>query len=50
MCTESNGRKVVVGLVIWGKGCGTANVYGVYTNIANYRTWIDTTIGPFNVG
>lgn len=44
MCTNSMGRKVVAGLVIWGKGCGTAGVYGVYVNVARYTTWINLTV------
>lgn len=36
-----SGRFTAVGLVIWGKGCGRQGVYGVYVNLATYRSWIN---------
>ncbi|CAG9856911.1 unnamed protein product [Phyllotreta striolata] len=48
-CTQDGGSPLVcvgptsyslVGLVIWGKNCGMANVYGVYVNIPYYLSWI----------
>ena len=35
------GRWYVVGLVNWGVGCGRADVPGVYTRVAHYRSWIN---------
>lgn len=50
VCPDANSRWTVAGLVAWGKGCGNAGVYGAYTNVANYRTWIDTTVASMNAG
>lgn len=36
---------VQVGLVSFGKGCGQANAYGVYTRITSYADWICKTSG-----
>lgn len=40
----SNNRWYVAGLVAWGIGCGQSNVPGVYVNVANYISWIQTTV------
>ncbi|KAL3276817.1 hypothetical protein HHI36_012178 [Cryptolaemus montrouzieri] len=40
----SASRFTVAGIVIWGKSCGQAGVYGVYTNVPFYRAWIIQTI------
>lgn len=41
-----SGRWVVQGLVSWGgpEGCGSRQVYGVYTRVANYASWLHKTM------
>lgn len=41
---QSNNRWYVAGLVAWGIGCGQSNVPGVYVNVANYISWIQSTV------
>jgi len=40
------GKRFLAGLVSWGPKdrCGVAKLYGVYTNVAAYATWINDTI------
>lgn len=38
---QAGGRRVLVGIVAAGIGCAVAGVPGVYTRVANFRTWID---------
>ncbi|XP_028156007.1 phenoloxidase-activating factor 2-like [Ostrinia furnacalis] len=41
---QVNGQWVVVGLVAWGLGCASANVPGVYANVAGLLPWIQQQI------
>lgn len=44
---DVNGTWKVAGLVSWGLGCGSQNVPGVYTNIAQIRPWVDKVVLPY---
>lgn len=37
-------ESVLVGVVSWGLGCGTAELYGVYTRVVDYKRWVERTI------
>ncbi|KAI4462347.1 tryptase-related [Holotrichia oblita] len=37
-------KYTIVGIVIRGRRCGQEGVYGVYTNVAYYRNWIDNAL------
>jgi secreted trypsin-like serine protease len=39
--------RILVGVVSWGIGCGTAELFGVYTNVSVYKDWIEKTIEKY---
>ncbi|XP_056315264.1 transmembrane protease serine 6 [Danio aesculapii] len=44
VCQEPSGRWFLAGVVSWGRGCGRADYYGVYTRITKLSVWIKRTI------
>ncbi|XP_026666905.1 trypsin-2-like [Ceratina calcarata] len=49
-CLGSSGSPLVAndilyGIVSWGQGCGRPNYPGVYSNVANPRSWIENNNG-----
>lgn len=35
---------VLIGIISWGVRCADADIPGIYTNVAQFRTWIDSVI------
>ena len=53
LALKSQGSNVLIGIVISSTAnssspiqCGAENAYGTYTNVANYRSWIENITGP----
>ena len=44
LTVEVNGKHVLIGDVSFGNGCGLAGQYGVYGDVAYFRTWVDSTV------
>lgn len=42
VCEGADGTWSVIGLVAWGIGCGMPGVPGVYVNVSNYLSWIQS--------
>lgn len=48
ICRGSDGGSwEQVGIVSWGVGCARENLYGVYTEVPEMRSWIESKINPF---
>jgi len=41
---DNNGNHEQVGIVSFGIGCASPGLYGVYSNVAYFRDWIDKTM------
>eukprot|EP00091_Calanus_sinicus_P021690 TRINITY_DN6539_c0_g1_i2.p1 TRINITY_DN6539_c0_g1~~TRINITY_DN6539_c0_g1_i2.p1 ORF type:complete len:207 (+),score=74.87 TRINITY_DN6539_c0_g1_i2:259-879(+) len=44
LTVEVSGKHVLIGDVSFGNGCGLAGQYGVYGDVAYFRSWVDTTV------
>jgi len=44
LTVEVSGKHVLIGDVSWGNGCGLEGQYGVYGDVAYFRTWVDSTV------
>ena len=41
---DDNGKHVLIGDVSFGNQCGLEGQYGVYGDVAYFRTWVDTNV------
>merc|ERR1712106_1029944 len=44
LTVEVRGKHVLIGDVSWGNGCGLEGQYGVYGDVAYFRTWVDSSV------
>merc|ERR1712106_234833 len=44
LTVEVSGKHVLIGDVSFGNGCGLEGQYGVYGDVAYFRTWVDSTV------
>lgn len=42
------GEWTQIGIVSWGEGCAESGIYGVYTNLARFKSWIDFQVTFYN--
>ena len=45
LTVDDNGKHVLIGDVSFGNKCGLEGQYGVYGDVAFFKTWIDTNVG-----
>jgi len=45
LTVDVDGKHVLIGDVSFGNKCGLAGKYGVYGDVAFFKTWIDTNVG-----
>jgi len=46
---KNPGRYYQAGLVAWGIGCGDKNVPGVYTDVSQFKQWVDEEMAKQNL-
>lgn len=44
--SDGLGGQIQAGIVSWGTGCARPNLYGVYTRVALFSSWIDFQLNP----